>query len=65
MDFSGKSEGLRHGEHELFVSNVRYQAAKRGIEVCATYIQEELEGNGSIATLEKFMEEYEKWSQDF
>ena len=59
-----KSEGLRHGEHKLFVSNVRYIAAKRGVEVCAIYIQEELEGKCSIATLEKYMEEYEKWSQE-
>ena len=54
---------MRH-EHELFVSRVRYQVAKRGIEVCATYIQEELEGNVSIDNLEKYMEEYEIWSNE-
>ena len=69
MDFSGNREALRHGEHEVFVANVKYQRAKRYligniIEVCATYIQEELEGKGSIATLEKNMEEHEKWSQE-
>ena len=65
MDFSGNREALRHGEHEVFVANVKYQRAKRYligniIEVCTSYIQEELEGKGSIATLEKNMEEHEK-----
>ena len=64
MDFSGNSEDSRHGEHELFVLRVRYQVAKRGIEVCATYIQEELEGKDSIDNLEKYMEEYEIWSNE-
>ena len=64
MDFSGNSEDSRHGEHELFVLRVRYQVAKRGIEVCATHIQEELEGKGSIDNLEKYMEEYEIWSSE-
>ena len=64
MDVASNSEGLRQGEHELFVSRVRYQVAKKGIEVCATYIQEELEGNVSIDNLEKYMEEYEIWSNE-
>ena len=64
MEYGRNSESLGHDEHELFVSNARYLAAKTGVEVCATYIQQELEGKCSIATLEKYVEEYAKWSQE-